>query len=214
MIDFSNVYLQFTKDYFALCNVSLKIEDHKKICLLGDKDSGKTSILRIIAGLEKDYTGDVFIYGKNQKELDYKNDVSVGYVPKKGVFFEHKSVRENMLYALSIRNTGATPYENEELINTVLAKFNLLESADIKAKKLTNMQRVLLSFARLNLRKLDILLIDNIWDFPNEELLYIKNAVRTLIEENNCTLVLSSEQEKYVDDLDCEFVKIHAGIID
>lgn len=214
MIDFSKVNLQFTKDYYALCNVSLKIEDGKKICLLGEKDSGKTSILRIIAGLEKDYTGDVFINGKSQKELDYKYDVSVGYVPKKGVFFEHKTVKENMLYALSIRNSNMTPYESEELINNVLTKFDLINNVDMKVKKLNNVQRYLLAFARLNLRKINILLVDNIWDLPKDELESIKKALQILIEENECTVIVSSEKEEYVSDLGFEMVKIHAGIID
>ena len=213
MINFSKVYLQFTKDYFALCNISVKIEDGEKICLAGEKDSGKTSFLRIIAGLEKGYTGDVYINNKNQQDLDYQYDISVGYVPKRGVFFEHRTVKDNMLYALGIRQSNLTPYEGEQLIDNVLNKFGLLDVKDIKVKKLKNLQRYLLSFARLNLRKLDILLVDSIWD-NKEDIETLKNALNILVQENACTTIISTENEENTDDLGYKKLNMHAGILD
>lgn len=213
MIDFSKVYLKFAKEYYALCNVNLKIADGERVCLLGEKDSGKTSILRVVAGLEKEYTGDVFIANKNQKELDYRYDISVGYVPKKGVFFEQKTVMQNMMYALNLRNKGLTPYESEELIRNVLTKFDLVDFSDIKVKKLKSKQRYMLAFARLNLRKLDILLVDNIWN-NIEDLEDIKKALLLLADENKCTVIIASEDEGVISDLDFKIVKMHAGIID
>ena len=104
MIKLVNLCLKFTKEYYALYNINISIEDGEKICLLGQTESGKTSILRTIAGLEKEYTGEAFINNQEIKNIDFKYDVNLAYLPKQSVFFLNKTVAYNLEYAIKLRD--------------------------------------------------------------------------------------------------------------
>ena len=67
MIEIKNLYLSFTKEYDALHNISLSVKDGQKVALIGDADSGKTMLLRTLAGLEKFESGEVLIKNFNIK---------------------------------------------------------------------------------------------------------------------------------------------------
>ena len=73
----------------------MDIEKGESVALVGEDESGKTSLLRILAKLEKKTKGEVFIKDIPIEKLNYKNDVSAGYVPASPVFLENKSVYEN-----------------------------------------------------------------------------------------------------------------------
>jgi len=53
----------------VLENISFDVAEGEVLVLLGASGSGKTTILRIIAGLEKPYTGKVILHGKEVTEL-------------------------------------------------------------------------------------------------------------------------------------------------
>ena len=74
MINLTNLCLKFTKEYYALYNINLTIEKGERVCLFGQSESGKTSILRTLAGLEKEYTGDAFINNKDLKTIVYSSE--------------------------------------------------------------------------------------------------------------------------------------------
>ena len=104
MIDIKNLYLSFTKEFDALHNINLQIAKGKRVAFVGDAGSGKTMLLRTIAGLEKFDSGEVFINNINIKNIDFKQYLSVGFVPKSFVGYSNKTVRQNLEYVLKIRN--------------------------------------------------------------------------------------------------------------
>ena len=53
MIELKNVFLKYTKEFYSLYDINLKIDKGETIALLGKENSGKSSILRLIAKLEK-----------------------------------------------------------------------------------------------------------------------------------------------------------------
>lgn len=208
-----NLNLRFTKEYYALCNVNIDIPTGYKMCLLGEKDSGKTSLLRVIAGLEKDYEGEVFFNDKELKTLSYKYDINLGYLPLKGVFFEGKTLFQNLKYALEVRSTKS-PYEIEELINSTLEKFNLQEYKDTKMRNLSYFLRLKSAIARMSIRKIDILLIDNIVPMlKKDELLEIKNILLDNFFNENTTCIFAMEDESLAQDFNLNIINMHAGII-
>ena len=103
MLNVNNVYLKYTKEYNTLNNINLKIETGERVVLFGEKESGKSSLIRIIAGLEKVTSGDVLIKNIDIKKLNLKTDVSLGYISTYGAFLEKKTVEQNLAYVLKIR---------------------------------------------------------------------------------------------------------------
>ena len=90
MISVKNVCLKFTKEFYALYDVSFDIQKGESVALLGGEDSGKTSMLRVLCKLEDINSGEIYIKGIPLKKLDFKNDISMGYFPQTPVFMERK----------------------------------------------------------------------------------------------------------------------------
>ena len=105
MISFVNVFVKYTKEFNALSNISFKAERGEVVSLLGPVDSGKTCVLRLLAGLEKPDKGEIYIKDISYDKIDYKTDISMGYIPYKANFFDKKSVYDNLKYVLDIRKT-------------------------------------------------------------------------------------------------------------
>ncbi len=195
MISFVNVYLKYTKEFYALTNVSLSADKGDVLALCGPKDSGKTCILRILSGLEKFDKGEVFIKDIPLEKVDFSTDVSLGLLPYKTIFFDKKTVYDNLKYVLEVR--GIDKSTIEEKINEAIIDFKLESIKDVPIYKLTNFEKYLVSIARLSLRKLEICLIDNIFEELNEE--EVKELVRLFkkyfINKSTLVVLATSSQE-------------------
>ena len=162
MITISNLYLKFIREYYALYDINLEIKAGEKVAFVGDKDSGKTTLLRVIAKLEKITSGSVFLKDVPLNKISFKEDISVGYLPVKPIYLKKKTVYENFVYLLKERKLSKT--EIEERINKVLIDFNLEQYRDESFESLNLFQQYLVSLGRLALRKIDLLLVDNIFE--------------------------------------------------
>lgn len=195
MILVKNLYLKYIREYFALYDISLSIEDGEKVALVGEEHSGKTSLLRILAKLEKPSKGEVYIKDIPIKKINFRYDVSAGYLPASPVFFEKKTVYENFKYILKYQKLSEADLENK--INDILIDFNIEKLKDSKVKELTLFEKYLVSIARLCFRNLDLVLIDNIFDNLNDK---ERNSIVELIKERflnkKTTLVVATTSEK------------------
>ena len=61
MIRVKNLCLKYTKEYYALFDVSFDVKKGESVALLGEECSGKTSMLRVLAGLETANSGEVYV---------------------------------------------------------------------------------------------------------------------------------------------------------
>lgn len=214
MIKIVNLNLKFTKEYNALFNINLEINDGEKVCLLGQSESGKTSLLRVIAGLEEEYTGEAYINDNEIKKIDYKYDTNLVYMPKHSVFFDNKSVFYNLEYAVKLRDSVSSPYEIEKKIEDKLIEYGLEQYKFSKVSVLSTFERYLLSIARASMRKLDILLIDNIFDLlSDEEIKILIEKIKLFYNDDTFICIYSSEKEDVAKLFKCKIVCINNGVI-
>ncbi len=160
MIELKNVYLGYNKEYYALFDISLKIENGDKVALIGDSGSGKTALLRLIAGLDKQQKGEVYIDNTPVHKVDFARDVSLGYLSSKAIFFENRTVYKNLAWALKIRGVDKALWEKQ--IEQVLDEFGITQLKEARVGTLCRSDRRLVQIVRLALRPLDILLCDDI----------------------------------------------------
>ncbi len=195
MVSLVNVFLKYTKEFYALTNISLSADKGEVVALCGPKDSGKTCILRILAGLEKVDKGEVFIKDIPLKKVDYSTDVSLGLLPYKTIFFEKKTVYDNLKYVLEVR--GVDKAVIEEKINNAIIDFKLESIKDVPIWKLTNYEKYLVSIARLSFRKLEICLIDNIFEELSEEEVkeFMKLFKKYFINKSTLVIIATSSEE-------------------
>jgi len=71
----------YVKGQSILSNISLEVFNGEYIAIIGPNGGGKTTLIRILLGLEKPTSGDVKLYGKKIK--NFKNWKKIGYVPQR-----------------------------------------------------------------------------------------------------------------------------------
>ena len=213
MISIKNLYVSFTKEYNALNNINLEILDKEKIALIGQKESGKTTLLRVLAKLEESSKGEVYINDKNLNKIDFKTDINVGYVPQSPVFKPNKTVLENLEYVLKIRNYDM-PSVNYKILSA-LNNFDIDAIRNFKVNQLSKYQKYLVQLARVSMRKIDLFLIDDIFsDLTLSEQESMLNYVSMLIQSNpDSTFIFALENEKIANKLQLKVVKINNGCI-
>lgn len=212
MICISNATLKYTKEFCAINNVSLDIAKGEVVALYGPKDSGKSCLIRLCAGLEKLTSGEIYIKNIPVSKLDTENDISIGYLPWKGSFFENKTVYENILYVLKVRKMPKQEHEN--IINKLLIDYKIEKLKDIKVKDLSMYDRYYVSLARLSVRKIELLLIDNIFEELDEkETKALMSVIKKDYVKNGTTIVYATSDEKVAESISTKVVKLSDGVI-
>lgn len=101
-LELKNIKKSFTGEESVLQGISLSIAGGEFITLLGSSGCGKTTTLRIIAGLESPDEGQVFLDGKDVTNLE-PNDRDVNTVFQNYALFPHMTVEENVGYGLKLK---------------------------------------------------------------------------------------------------------------
>lgn len=202
MIEIKNLYLKYIREYYALFDVSFNVNDGESVALVGNEGSGKTTLLRVLAKLEKFDRGEIYIKDIALKRIDFKIDINLGYLANVPVFMENKTVYENLKYVLTSRNVN--PLEIENKVNQALIEYGLEKYRNTKAKDLDLFTKYVVSIVRLSLRKLDIVLVDDIFaNLTNEQKKYILSLIKKLFIDTKTTTLIATSNEDLLKDI-CE----------
>ena len=101
-LELKNLKKSFIPEEYVLQGINLKIEQGEFVTLLGASGCGKTTTLRIIAGLEQPDSGSVWLEGKDVTSLE-PNARDVNTVFQNYALFPHMNVEDNIGYGLKIK---------------------------------------------------------------------------------------------------------------
>src|SRR5712671_1345723 len=141
----------------VLENISFSVAEGEVLVLLGASGSGKTTILRIIAGLEQPYTGKVVLHGKDVTELPAR-ERGVGVIFQSYALFPKMTVERNIGYGLRIRKRRRK--ERKETVNRLLKLVQLEEHRKKYPWQLSGGQQQRVAIARTLAYKPQVLLFD------------------------------------------------------
>jgi sulfate transport system ATP-binding protein len=144
-------------DFAALSDVSVEIPSGSLTALLGPSGGGKSTLLRVIAGLEKPDTGVVEIEGRNATRLPAQ-DRGVGFVFQHYAAFKHLSVARNVAFGLEIRKRPKA--EIKEKVAELLELVHLEQFAHRYPAQLSGGQRQRMALARALAVEPQVLLLD------------------------------------------------------
>lgn len=164
-IEFDNVSFSYKDtDRAILKNISLKINSSKPIAIIGENGSGKTTIIKLLAGLYKTYNGDIRINGINLKSISPE-----AYKRKLGIVFQdfnkyELSIREN----IGLADTEKMNSDNEifEVLKTVGMNKEFGDDLDVQmgnwfgGRELSKGQWQRIAIARSLIRDSDVLVLD------------------------------------------------------
>src|SRR3989441_11326349 len=100
-IELKNVSKRFGETV-AVNNVTFSVRDGELMALLGPSGGGKTTVLRMIAGLEMPSAGDVFIRGQRVNDLSVQQR-NIGFVFQNYALFKNMNVFKNIAFGLKIK---------------------------------------------------------------------------------------------------------------
>src|ERR1035437_5573383 len=151
---------QVTKKFGELAvvdRVSFSVKEGELMALLGPSGGGKTTVLRMIAGLEMPTQGDVFIRGQRVNDLSVR-ERNIGFVFQNYALFKNMNVFKNIAFGLKIKKWKKADITArvEELVKL----FGLDGLEKRYAHQLSGGQRQRVAIARSLAPKPSVLLLD------------------------------------------------------
>jgi len=144
-------------EFQAVQDVSFEIEKGHLIGLLGPSGGGKTSILRMLAGLETPTSGDILFHGKRVNDLP-PQERGIGFVFQSYALFKHMTVFENIAFGLKVMKL---PKKQVQERVTELVELTGLKGFEHRyAHQLSGGQRQRVAFARALAPEPQLLLLD------------------------------------------------------
>lgn len=182
-LNINHLFFGYLKRPFSVVDFSCKLKNGEIIALLGEEGGGKTSLLRVISGLEKQYAGEIFINGKDAKIMSIQ-DKNISYIPAEPVVFKNKTVRQNFEFLFKTINRE---YSEKSILET-FKLFGFDVDLKTKLKKLSSAQIKVFTIIRSYIKQPDLLLLDDLFYNENEvDCAFIKNAIFTYFSVKNHT---------------------------
>lgn len=141
----------------VLHELNLTVKEGEFLVLLGASGSGKTTALRMVAGLETVSSGRILIAGRDVTNVLPKNR-DVAMVFQSYALYPHKTVAENIGYPLKIRRVARA--ELESRVRDVADQVQLTPYLDRYPRQLSGGQRQRVALARAMVRRPAVFLMD------------------------------------------------------
>lgn len=215
MIKFEKVTKIYPPDTVVLQDVSFEVKEGEFVSIVGKSGAGKTTLIKMILGLEDPTSGEVFFKGQNVSILDGDSlrDVRkrIGGIYQDYKLLPLKTVYENVAYIMEIE--GRNNEEVKEQVPKVLEAIGLLEKIDNFPDQLSGGEQQRLAVARAIINHPDVIIADE----PTGNLdPYNTYEVISLLEKINKvgkTVVLATHNREIVNKLGKRVITIEGGKI-
>jgi sulfate/thiosulfate transport system ATP-binding protein len=199
-------------DFVALREVSLNIPTGQLTALLGPSGGGKSTLLRIIAGLESADSGTVMIEGKDATRLPPQKR-NVGFVFQHYAAFKHMSVAKNVAFGLEIRKRSKA--ETRRRVDELLELVHLSQFAHRLPSQLSGGQRQRMALARALAVEPTVLLLDEPFGALDAKVRKeLRDWLRRLHDEVHVTTVFVTHDQEEALEVADEIVVINDGRIE
>ncbi len=199
-------------DFVALDGVDLTVTEGQLTALLGPSGGGKSTLLRIIGGLDEADEGAVFLSGDDVTAVPARRR-NVGFVFQHYAAFRHLSVRRNVAFGLEIRKLPKA--EIRRRVDELLALVHLSQFADRLPAQLSGGQRQRMALARALAVRPRVLLLDEPFGALDAAVRReLRQWLRRLHDEVGVTtLLVTHDQEEALEAAD-EIVIINHGRVE
>lgn len=155
MLEFKNVSFRYAVDEFPMMeNLSFSVEEGDFVSIIGASGCGKSTIFRLINGLEQLQKGEILVNGRPIREQKQYS----AFMPQKDLLFPWRTIEKNICLPMEL--AGVPAAEQAKRCRDVLTQVGLLEYMKKYPKDLSGGMKQRVSFARTLLSGADMLLLD------------------------------------------------------
>jgi sulfate/thiosulfate transport system ATP-binding protein len=193
----------------VLEDVSFDVSEGEALVLLGASGSGKTTILRIISGLERPDGGRIYLHGKDVTELPAR-ERGVGVIFQSYALFPRMTVEKNIGYGLSIRRRPRK--EVRETVARLLELVKLEEHRKKYPSQLSGGQQQRVAIARTLAYNPQVLLFDEPFGALDAQTrVHLRREIRTLLRKVNVPAVFITHDQEEALELGDRIAVLNAG---
>lgn len=211
----SNVILKnVTKIYDkkkVIDNVDLEIKDKEFVVLVGASGCGKSTILRMIAGLEDITEGEIFIGDRKVNDVHPK-DRDIAFVFQSYALYPHMTVRDNIAFGLKMRKTDKAIIDKK--VKEAAEILDLTEYLDRKPKELSGGQRQRVALGRAIVRNPKVFLMDEPLSNLDAKLrVQMRSEIKKLHEKLQTTFIYVTHDQTEALTMGDRIVVLNNGVI-
>ena len=179
----------------VLEDISFVINKGEFVSILGSSGCGKTTLLKIIMGIEKPDTGSILKDGENIT-LKKPSDRKMGMVFQNYALFPNMNVYQNVAYALRSRHIPKE--EIKSIVEEVLKIVGLFDYKDKKPSKLSGGQQQRVAIARTLALRPEIILFDEPMAALDADIrMTLRKEIKSIQERFNKTIIyVTHDQEE------------------
>ncbi len=191
--------------------VDLEIKDKEFIVLVGASGCGKSTILRMIAGLEEISGGAIIIGDKKVNDIPPK-DRDIAFVFQSYALYPHMTVRENIAFGLKMRKVDKAIID--EKVKEAAEILNLTEYLDRKPKQLSGGQRQRVALGRAIVRNPKVFLMDEPLSNLDAKLrVQMRSEIKKLHEKLQTTFIYVTHDQTEALTMGDRIVVLDKGVI-
>lgn len=177
-------------------NSSFFLQEGEKAGIIGINGTGKSTLLRMIAGLENPDSGQII----------KANNLTIGYLPQQPVIRDDDTI---LAAVLGFDNTGNAKWSNESAAKSMLTRLGIYE-LDKTCKYLSGGEKKRIALVSILLKKPDIMLLDEPTNHLDDNMSqWLENQLRTY----KGSLIMVTHDRYFLDLVTDRIIEIDKGKI-
>ena len=202
MIELEDIYKTYVlggEEVHALDGVSLTIEDHEFVAIIGASGSGKSTLMNIVGCLDNADGGQYYIDGQNimdmtEREIGIMRNRKIGFIFQQFNLIPKLNAYENV--ELPLIYQGVAAKERRERVQEALGKVGLTERMHHRPNQLSGGQQQRVAVARALVTRPTLILADEpTGNLDSKSSGDIMNLIRELHEQGNTIILITHDNQ-------------------
>lgn len=204
----TKVYKSFFKTKIACKNVSFEVQEGEIASLLGLNGAGKSTILKIISGVEPSSEGDVIIFGNSIRQHATEAKREMGVLYENAPLYGELTVQEHLRFVMNMR--GIRMREASHLVLELLDTFDLKDVKEKRIAELSKGYRQRLAFVATIAHSPRLLILDE--PTSNLDVVQLREFKKKILQLDKTRIVLlSTHNLELAKDICTKHILIHSG---
>ena len=212
LLEIRNIQKSYVPGEPVICGVDLEVNQGEIIVLLGSSGCGKTTLLKMIAGLEEQDAGSIIIDGADMAGVRTEKR-PIAMVFQKSLLFRNMTVEQNINFAPRVNRTMSKA-EYQRRADELLELIDMPGMGKKRATELSGGQEQRVSLARALMTQPKVLLLDEPLSALDAKLrVSMRQHIRRLNRETGTTMVFVTHDQQEAVEMASRIALMHNGRI-